>query len=360
MRADVLFENNERTIFMKTRLTGLFVCMIAGATPLLSQSYKLTDLGAVPGQNVSAGYGLNAFGQAVGDSSSPNGALATLFSGGKAINLGTLVAGDVSVATCINGATEIAGYEPQEFANPQADHAWIYSNGKLLDIHSASLFPNGTQAFAINDSGVVVGQGWLTSSSFHAFVYANGQIVDIGPPGSYQASAIAINNNGQILGNAFFTSGGGGSFIYANGKFSYLTSPPGSPVGGAYAMNSLGEVVGEVESSAGTAHAAVYSNGTWVDLGGVTGAGFHATGINTAGQIIATAFYPVQSYHPFRPGKHVAYIIGANGPVLLNSLIAPNSGYTLTDAIAINDDGQILCDASTTTSPKHAVLLTPK
>jgi hypothetical protein len=44
----------------------------------------------------------------------------------------------------------------------------------------------------------------------------------------------------------------------------------------------------------------------------------------------------------------------------LNSLIAPNSGYTLTDAIAINDDGQILCDASTPTSSKHAVLLTPK
>jgi probable HAF family extracellular repeat protein len=171
--------------------------------------------------------------------------------------------------------------------------------------------------------------------------------LDIGPPGSYQASAIAINNNGQILGNAFFTSGGGGSFIYANGKFSYLTSPPGSPVGGAYAMNSLGEVVGEVESSAGTAHAAAYSNGMWVDLGGVTGAGFHATGINTAGQIIATAFYPVQSYHPFRPGKHVAYIIGASGPVNLNTRIPANSGYTLTDFIAINDNGQILCDAST-------------
>jgi probable HAF family extracellular repeat protein len=89
---------------------------------------------------------------------------------------GTLVAGDVSVATCINGLSEIAGYEPEEFSSPQTDQAWIYSNDNLLDIHSASLFPNGTQAFGINDFGVVVGQGWLTSSSFHAFMYANGQM----------------------------------------------------------------------------------------------------------------------------------------------------------------------------------------
>jgi hypothetical protein len=69
---------------------------------------------------------------------------------------------------------------------------------------------------------------------------------------------------------------------------------------------------------------------------------------------------PVQSYHPFRPGKHVAYILGANGPVNLNTLIPANSGYTLTDSIAINDNGQILCDASTPASAKHAVLLSPK
>jgi probable HAF family extracellular repeat protein len=344
---------------MKLYLSALpVIALLANAIVSPAQSYDLTDLGAVPGQNVSAAYGLNAFGQAVGDSSSPNGAIPTLFSGGKAINLGTLIAGDVSVATCINGSAEIAGYEPEESTNPQADHAWIYSNGRLLDIHSPSLFPNGTQAAAVNDSGVVVGQGWLNSSSFHAFVYANGQMVDIGPPGSYQASAIAINNNGQILGNAFFTSGGGGTFIYANGKFTYLPQPTGASASG-YSINSLGEVAGDIYTSSG-GHAAVFTHGTWVDLGGVTGAGMRATGINTAGQVIATAVYPVQSYHPFRPGKHVAYIIGASGPVNLNTLIPANSGYTLTDAIAINDNGQILCNASTPASSKHAVLLRPK
>lgn len=334
------------------------MALLASATVSPAQSYKLTDLGAVAGQTVSAAYGLSALGQAVGDSSSPNGAIPTLFSGGKAINLGTLLAGDVSVGTCINSSSEIAGYEPEESTSPQVDHAWIYSDGTLLDIHSPSLFPNGTQAWGINDSGVVVGQGWVTSSSFHAFVYADGQMTDIGPPGAYQASAVAINTNGQILGGAFFTSGGGGTFIYANGKFTYLPQPTGGSASG-YAINNLGEVAGGISTSSG-GHAAVFTHGTWVDLGGVTGAGLRATGINIAGEVIATAVFPVQSYHPFRPGKHVAYIIGPSGPVNLNTLVPANSGYTLTDSIAINDNGQILCDASTPTSTKHAVLLSPK
>ena len=92
----------------------------------------------------------------------------------------------------------------------------------------------------------------------------------------------------------------------------------------------------------------------------MTGATVQVAGINTAGQVVATTIFPIQSYHPFRPGKHVAYITGINGLVNLNTLIPANSGYTITDAIAINDAGQILCDASTPTSPKHAVLLSPK
>jgi probable HAF family extracellular repeat protein len=44
----------------------------------------------------------------------------------------------------------------------------------------------------------------------------------------------------------------------------------------------------------------------------------------------------------------------------LNNLIPAGSGWKLTDAVAINDNGQILVDAtSTTTGQDHAVLLTP-
>jgi uncharacterized membrane protein len=46
----------------------------------------------------------------------------------------------------------------------------LYSNGSMTDINSASLFPSGTEALGINNSGQVVGTGYLTSSNFHAFL----------------------------------------------------------------------------------------------------------------------------------------------------------------------------------------------
>ncbi len=345
---------------MKTRSAGLAViALIAAMTPSAAQTYNIVDLGAVPGQSVSGGYGLNYLGQACGVSSSPSGDIATLFSNGSAINLGTLEAGDVSIATAINGSTEIVGYEPFALQAGDLSHAWIWINGKLTDIQSSTLFPQGTRAAGVNSTGVVVGQGNLTSSSFHAFLYSNGQMVDIGPPGSYQAAAVAINDSGQVIGHAYFSTGGGGAFVYQSGTFTYLPPPPGATVG-AFAINNLGEVAGAIYPSGGGTHVALYANGSWTDYGGVTGAAAHATGLNIGGQVVATAIYPTTSYHPFKPGKHVAYIVSNGVLVDLNTLVPTNSGYTLTDAIAINDAGEILCNSTNVNGTKHAVLLTPK
>jgi probable HAF family extracellular repeat protein len=322
-----------------------------------AQTYTVTDLGAVFGETVSAGYALNAMGQAAGVSSSPSGDIATLFSGGQAINLGLLEPNDVSVATAINASAEVVGFEYFSSTPDNTGHAWIFSNGTLHDIHSPSLFPAGSSAEAINGLGVVVGEGLLTSSEFHAFVYSNGEMTDIGPPGAYQASAVAINDSGEIIGSSY----PGGAFIFSNGKFTFLKPPSGTSVA-ANAISSTGGIAGTIYFNSGASpHAALYSNGVWTDLGGISGGvAVHGTGINAAGQIIATAYYPVQSYHPFMPGKHVAYIVRNGGLVDLNTLIPSNSGVTLTDAIAINDSGEILCDAKTSTSTKQAVLLKPK
>ena len=50
----------------------------------------------------------------------------------------------------------------------------------------------------------------------------------------------------------------------------------------------------------------------------------------------------------------------AKGLVDLNTLIPPGTGFTLTDAVGINDSGQILCDANNAGGSEHAVLLSPK
>lgn len=346
---------------MKSRLAGFFgIALMAATAASRAQNYNITDLGAVPGQKVSKGYALNALGQAAGVSETPYGAIATLFSNGKASSLGTLEALDVAIATAINRSGQVVGYEPFSSTANNTFHAFLYSNGSMKDIHSASLFPSGTIAEGINGSGVVVGQGQLTSSSFHAFVYANGKMVDIGPPGAYQASAYAINDAGQVVGDSY-VSGGQTGFLYANGKVTDLGVPSGANATSAVAINSTGQIVGAIYFTRPPSHAALYRNGLWTDLGGIAGAaGSHATGINTAGQVVGISVFPTTSYHPFKPGKHVGFIVRNGSPVDLNTLIPSNSGFTITDATGINDSGDILCDANNTSGYQHAVLLTPK
>ena len=54
-------------------------------------------------------------------------------------------------------------------------------------------------------------------------------------------------------------------------------------------------------------------------------------------------------------------LIVKNGHLLdLNTLISSGSGFTLTDALAIDDAGEIAADATTSGGPQHGVLLTPK
>lgn len=346
---------------MKASLAAVFVVALSSGTgQLRAQTYTVTDLGAVAPDVVSAGYGLNGVGQASGTSSNPSGAIDTLFSGGHAFNLGTLEPGDVSVATAINDSAEVVGYEFFISEPGNTSHAWLYSNGTLTDIHSPTLFPQGTTPHGINRSGVVVGQGNLTSSSFHAFVYASGQMADIGPPGSLQASAVAINDAGQVVGNYYTAPGNAGPFVYANGTFNFLGQPAGTSASAA-GINSIGQVAGSIYFNNGAPpHVAVFSSGAWTDLGLFGGVATHGTGINTAGQVIATAFFPVKSYHPFVPGKHVALIFRNNSLADLNKSISSTSGFTLTDSIAINDAGQILCDGTNASGQKRALLLNPK
>jgi probable HAF family extracellular repeat protein len=348
---------------MTLRLAAFFATALVTSTfPSPAQNYNITDLGAVAGEGVSAGYGLNGSGQAAGVSSGPSGAIATLFSNGLAVNLGTLEPLDVSIATAINRSGEIVGYEPfpSDPSNTYgAFHAFLYSNGSMKDIHSPSLFPAGTRAAGINSSGQVVGEGQLDSWSFHVFLYSNGKMVDLGPPGAFQASAAAINDSGQIVGSYYTAPGNAGAFLYSNGKFTNLGVPAGATSTSAFAINSLGQIAGAIYIP-GTAHGGFYHNGNWTDLGAFSGVATHATGINTAGQIVGTAFFPQTSYHPSRPGKHVGLIFRSGAAIDLDTLIPLNSGFTITDAIAINDAGEILCDAKNARGTGRAVLLIPK
>lgn len=341
---------------MSMMLTTLWLC--ASASQSTAQKYTITDLGTLPGNSVSKASALNDAGEAAGISETPTASIATMFSGGKATSISTL-GSSVSLANAINGSGEIAGWNSYD-SNPNFDpQAFLYSNGSMQNINSPSLFPSGTEAYGINNAGEVVGTGYINSSTFHAFLYSGGKMKDIGPSGAFQASAYAINTAGQIVGTYSLNSGASGTFLYTNGEMTTLPNPPSSRGGFGAAINDNGEIVGTLYPSEGS-HAAKFSDGAWTDLGNLTGAqGSGATAINTAGQIVGTAIFP-PTYKPFRAGKHVPFISTAGGLVNLNTLIPSGTGFTLTDAVDINESGQILCDATNASGNAHGVLLSPK
>ena len=86
-----------------------------------------------------------------------------MFGNGTTKNLNTLGA-DVSVATSIGGSGQVVGYKFFDSNPNPVPRAFLYSNGTMTDMDSESLFPSGTRANGINSSGVVVGQGLVTTS----------------------------------------------------------------------------------------------------------------------------------------------------------------------------------------------------
>jgi len=191
--------------------------MIASAAPTQAQSYEVTDLGVVAGDNQSLGQGLNALGQATGISSvasNPSSGIATLFKNGQALSLGALVPSDESFGSAISDSGEIAGYDYLS-TSQSASHAFIYSNGKMTDIHSDALFPYGSDALGVNDTGTAVGYG---RPDLHAFLYSNGKMVDLGTFGGNNSLALAINNSGQVVGWSVTSAGATHAFLYSNGK----------------------------------------------------------------------------------------------------------------------------------------------
>ena len=352
---------------MKSSLAGLFaIGLMTGAVSSQAQSYNITDLGALPGDTISYPAGLNSQGQAAGTSANATSGIATLYSDGKVISIGTLGATDLSFAQAINGSGQVVGYD---YTSSGVSHAFLYSNGRMTDIHPASLFPNGSSAQGINNSDQIVGYGWINGADDHAFLYSGGRTVDLGTLGGNESMALAINDAGQIVGHSTTASGVVHAFLYSNGHMTDLGMPSGAAGSSALAINRTGQIVGLIGIN-GSSHAALYSGGVWTDLGTVAGAtlGAVATGINDAGQIVGQATFPKVLIRPASPGKRALYkpsfrvgFVVQNGALVdLNTLVPANSGYAITGAVGINDLGEILCSATTASSASRAIVLTPK
>jgi probable HAF family extracellular repeat protein len=309
-----------------------------------------TDLGTLGG-STSVGNALNNFGQVVGYSSSIGDTEYHGFLGiGQTLfDLGTL-GGTVSSASAISDAGHVTGYS--HISGVSVDyHAFLKpNNGSMLDL--GTLGGGTSSGAAVNNLGHVAGDSALPGDfANHAFLH-NGVMRDLGTLGGSYSSAAALNDNGWVTGESTLADESQTHAFLYNGTTLLDLGTLGGTYSSGYAINDSGVVIGD-SALAGDSdyHGFIFRNSVLTDLG-TLGGGFSSSWmINNASQVVGVSANSAGQRHAF---------VWANGVMVdLNSVLPAGSGWELTGAYFINDNGQIAGDGLYQGQPSW-YLLTPR
>jgi probable HAF family extracellular repeat protein len=352
------------------RLAGLFltrscVMLMAGmlAPRASGQRYAVADLGSLDAGsavNVSYASGINSFGDVVGSSYVGMSLHAYLWTKPEGMtDLGTL-GGANSIAYAINNSGTVVGQT--DLANKDT-HAFFWTMpGGMQDL--GTLGGSESVAFGINELGQIVGESYPANGAGpHAFLWTQGNgMQDLGTLGGSSSHAYGINNRGEVVGASSIPGDSNiHAFVWskARGMRDLGTIKSYNP-SYAYGINDLGDAVGY----AGTTDPFTDTFGFLWDpgarlkpLGSLDGGTqSFAYGINLTGEIVGSFNSASGSPHAFRWTT-------TKGMQDLNRLIGSKSGWILNQANAVNSVGQIvgsgpvLIDGNYT---NHAFLLTPR
>jgi probable HAF family extracellular repeat protein len=188
--------------------------------------------------------------------------------------------------------TSYTSFTPNDTTGIPTQDAFLWNNGHMIDLGNLG----GTIGFGAcaNTRGEVIGQSLLPGDTIaHAFVWRMGHMQDLGTLGGDFSEAIWINDAGDIAGSADLpTPGLHDAVRWRHGHIQDLGTVDGDPCSRGRAINARGQIVGGSSDCRNFTHAFVWEEG---------------------------------------------------GPMLdLNALIPPGSGLRLTNAININDRGEIL------------------
>ena len=371
--------------------------MMASSPALAVTKYSLVDLGTLGGINSEAN-GLNNSGVVVGGSITPgSGATFPFLSQpnpagtGALMPLGTLTGATdgccaFSSAYGVDSFGRVVGVAGIGVGDDS--HAFITpphttGPGELIDL--GTLGGGYSTAFAISSSGLVVGAATTSENvpgsgvGTHAFIsspYPTGPgfLFDLGVlEGGVASFALGINSHGQVVGSGdSFQPGDGSPDVHAfisvpnptgPGQLidlGTLVGPKGSAL--AYGINDGGRVVGIAASSDSWGHAFISQPnptgpGELIDLGTLAGNGSSALAINSSSVVVGQSGMADGFFHAF------VSLPAPTGPGQifdLNTLLIENTtGLLLTDAVAINERGQIAGWGYFAGGVRHAFLANP-
>ncbi len=343
-----------RSLYKPIVLCGLITVVTLASVLAVSRTvsavslYRVVDLGTLGGSS-SLGNSINNLGQATGRAEIP-GDVSRAFLYDYASRSMVVLPPDPSYPGLttrhgygINDSGEVTGSLSDGDANDA--RAFLYSGGTTDNIGNR-FFSNGwSPGMAINDSGQIVGN---RGNDPNAWVYnsSTDSIIDIVPlVGDASVNGQGINNLGQVTGESRNLNGTSRVYIDSGGVKDDLGTL-GGDLGEGNDINDLGHVVGYSETSGGEIHGFYYNgSGSLIDIGHLGGGYSNARAINESDQIVGQS-----DVHAF---------LYENGTMYnLNSLIPQNSGWTLSTANDINDNGWIIGQGQIG-SENHAMILIP-
>jgi len=203
-----------------------------------------------------------------------------------ATDLGTLGGEFGTQAAAINNSGVIVG------GSTEADNVGVlpfrYEDGVMISL--GTLGGGGGLANAINNRGQIVGSA-QTENNFenHAFIYYKGILTDLGI-NSVNSNAYGINDSGTITGQYVDGNGLLRGFSYSDGELTDLGTLGGTFTQ-AYAINASGQIAGHSETPTAV-HAFFYDDGVMYDVGTLGGNFSTANAINNQGLVIGSATLP--------------------------------------------------------------------
>lgn len=279
-------------------------------------------------------WGVNVHGIVIGDSfPQDTGNFHAYISDMRRIyDLGTF-GGQDSMTWGLNDSGTVVGWSENSLHDRRA-FVWTRKNG-MIDL--GAFGGDGSIAFDVNNHGQVVGLAEFPGNSTgDAFLWEGGELIGLGAlDNSMVSEAFGINELGVIVGESMNAQGIYRPVMWKDGQIIDLGSlGDGTNRGNANGINDLEQVVGQSWDDSETNHPFLWQNGQMTQLSNKAG---FARDINNLGQAVGAVFVGSEG---------MGFVWEqSKGLRILDNLIAPNSGIQISDATGITDNGLISVNA---------------